>query len=61
MRHFFLEGFYQAKHLATIEKSLFHDVLYLVPQIQKLHIGLMNAIIGQLATSTVPTINVESL
>jgi hypothetical protein len=50
MRRFFLEGFYQAKLLATLEKSLFHDVLYLVPQIQESHIGLMNAIIGQLAT-----------
>ena len=61
MRPFFLENFYQAKLLATLEKSLFHDVPYFVPQIQESHIGLMNAIIGHLATSVVPTVNVESL
>jgi len=61
MRPFFLEPSYQAKLLATLEKSLFHDVPYFVPQIQESHIGLMNAVIGHLATSPVPTVNIDSL
>lgn len=61
MRPFFLEHSYQAKLLATLEKSLFHDVPYFVPQIQESHIGLMNAVIGHLATSPIPTVNIDSL
>lgn len=61
MRPFFLEKYYRAKLLATLEKSLFSDVPYFVPQIQESHIGLMNAIIGHLAMAPIPTINVDSL
>jgi predicted AAA+ superfamily ATPase len=61
MRPFFLEGFYAPKVLATLEKSIYHDVPFFVPQIHENHLGLMNAVVGLLATSPVPTVNVESL
>lgn len=61
LRPFFLEGLYRERILAILEKSLYADVPYFVPQIQESHLGLMNAVVGTLAQSAVPTLNVETL
>ncbi len=61
MRPFFCEGEYNRKLLATLEKSIYHDTPFFVPQIQEQHLRLMNAMIGLLATAAVPTINIDSL
>jgi predicted AAA+ superfamily ATPase len=61
LRPIFLEGDYPQKILGIIEKSIYSDIPYFVPQIQDNHIRLMNAVIGHLATSTIPTLNIDSL
>ncbi|OGQ34274.1 MAG: AAA family ATPase [Deltaproteobacteria bacterium RIFCSPHIGHO2_12_FULL_43_9] len=59
-RPIFLEGDYIEKILGIIEKTIFSDVPFFVPRIQENHLRLMNAIVGFLASSPVPTINIDS-
>jgi predicted AAA+ superfamily ATPase len=61
MRPFFCEGEYTQRLLATLEKSIYHDTPYFVPQSQEQHLRLMNAVVALLATAAVPTLNIESL
>lgn len=61
LRPIFLEGDYEQKILAIIEKTIFTDIPFLVPQIQENYIRLMNSVIGYLATATVPTLHIEAL
>ena len=61
MRPLFVEGSYGVRILATLEKSLLHDVPFFVSSITEKHLRLMRATIGHLARSTIPTINVEAL
>lgn len=61
MRPFFLEGLYASRVLATLEKSILQDVPFFVPSVTEQHLRLMNAIVGHLTLSTIPTINVEGL
>jgi predicted AAA+ superfamily ATPase len=62
-RPFFTESIpdYQAKVMNTIEKSLTSDIPFLVPQLTENHFRLMNAVVGHLAVSTIPTLSVNSL
>lgn len=60
-RPIFLEGDYNQKILAIIEKSIFYDVPFFVPRLTENHLRLMNAIIGYLAGSPIPTININSM
>jgi len=60
-RPIFLEGDYEAKSLNIIEKTIFSDIPFLLPQINQNYLKLLNAIMGYLATSTVPTLNIENL
>lgn len=62
-RPFFLEesGLYQEKVMNTIAKTMESDIPFLVPQITENHLRLMHAVIGYLAVSTVPTLQVNSL
>jgi uncharacterized protein len=59
LRPFFLEGDYKEKMLGIIEKSIYHDVPFFVPSIQENHLRLMNAVLGFLAESPIPTINID--
>lgn len=59
-RPIFLEGDYLEKILGIIEKTIFSDVPFFVPRIQENHLRLMNAIVGFLAASPIPTINIDS-
>ena len=62
-RPFFLESSatYMDKVMATIAKTMEADIPFLVPQITENHLRLMHAVVGYLGTSTVPTVQVNSL
>jgi len=62
-RPFFLEeqDLYQEKVMNTIAKTMESDIPFLVPQITENHLRLMHSVVGYLAVSTVPTLQVNSL
>ncbi len=60
MRPFFLEGDYQKRLSNILEKSLYADIPFFVPQLSENHLRLMKAIVSYLALSDVPTLNVEA-
>ncbi len=62
-RPFFMEAnlLYQEKVMNTIAKTMESDIPFLVPQITENHLRLMHAVVGYLAVSTVPTLQVNSL
>lgn len=60
-RPIFLEGDYQQKLVGIIEKTIFFDVPFFVDQIHEVHLRFMNAVIGFLASSPVPTINIDRM
>jgi len=62
-RPFFLEdkSLYLDKVMNTITKTMEADIPFLVPQITDNHLRLMHAVIGYLAVSTVPVLQVNSL
>ncbi|MCP4158135.1 MAG: hypothetical protein GY757_61110 [bacterium] len=45
----------------TIEKTLTSDIPFLVPQLTGNHFRFMNAVVGHLALSNIPTLSVNSL
>lgn len=61
LRPIFLEGDYSEKLLNIIEKTIYTDIPFLLPSIQGQYLKLMNSVIGYLALSTVPTLNIDSL
>jgi len=52
---------YQEKVINTIEKSLTADIPFLVPQLSENHFRFMNAVVGHLAVSSIPTLSINSL
>lgn len=52
---------YQDKILNTIVKSMTADIPFLVPQVSENHFRFMNAVIGHLAVSNIPTLSINSL
>lgn len=62
-RPFFMEDklLYQEKVMNTVTKTMESDIPFLVPQITENHLRLMHAVVGYLAVSTVPTLQVNSL
>lgn len=60
-RPVFLEWDYREQILNIIEKTLHGDIPFFVPQITNIHFRLMNAIVGYLSMSKIPTINVEGM
>ena len=60
-RPIFLEGNYAERLLNIIEKTLYADVPFFLPQSSEGNLRLMNAIIGGLARSPVPRLAVRSL
>ncbi|NOY82409.1 MAG: ATP-binding protein [Kiritimatiellaeota bacterium] len=62
-RPFFLEtrDDYAARLLNTVRKSIESDVPFLVPRLSENHLRLMNAVVGYLAISPVPVLQVNSL
>ncbi|MGC9384813.1 MAG: ATP-binding protein [Kosmotogaceae bacterium] len=60
-RPVFLEWDYHEQIMNIIEKTLHGDIPFFVPQITNIHFRLMNAIVGYLSMSKIPTINVEGM
>lgn len=62
-RPFFLEdqSLYLEKVMNTIAKTMEADIPFLVPRITENHLRLMHAVVGYLAVSTVPVLQVNSL
>jgi predicted AAA+ superfamily ATPase len=59
-RPMFLEGEYQQRQLNIIEKTIFSDLPFFLPQVKENILRLGNAVMGMLSSSPVPSINVES-
>ena len=60
-RPIFLEGSYPERLWNIIEKIIYKDIPFFVPQLAENHLRFMNAVIGHLAISKIPTVNVNSL
>jgi predicted AAA+ superfamily ATPase len=61
IRPFFVEGNYCERLEGILEKSIFFDVPFFVPSVQDNHLRIMNAVIGHLLLSPVPTINISKM
>ena len=59
-RPFFVEGDYRQKTLNILEKIVHVDIPYFLPEIKERHLQLMKHVIGHLALSPIPTVNVDS-
>ncbi|MDQ3235665.1 MAG: AAA family ATPase [Pseudobdellovibrionaceae bacterium] len=60
-RPIFLEDQYQSRILSVIEKTIMADIPFFVSGVHDNHLRLMRAIMGYLATTHIPTLNIESL
>ena len=60
-RPFYQEGDFNAKYMAILSKVIDADIPYFLPNITDNNLRLMRAVIGTLATSSVPRIQVTSL
>lgn len=60
-RPFYLEGNYEERSLAMLEKTMNSDVTYFVPHITDDNLRVMHAVVGTLAQSAIPRIQVRSL
>jgi predicted AAA+ superfamily ATPase len=61
MRPFFLEGDYEERLRNTVDKIIHADIPYFLPEVRESHLNLMRHIMGYLATSPIPTLNIDSL
>lgn len=52
---------YQDQIMNTIVKSMTADIPFLVPQLSENHFRFMNAVVGHLAVSSIPTLSINSL
>lgn len=60
-RPFYQEGEYETRYLAVLDKVLNTDIPFFMPNITNNNLRLMRAIVGTLATSSVPRVQVTSL
>lgn len=60
-RPFFIEKKYSERIENIIEKTIFTDIPYFLPSSQKNHLNGLRSIVGHLAVSTIPTVNIQSL
>lgn len=60
-RPIFLDWDYREQMENIIEKTIYSDVPYLVPQISENHFRLIKAVLAYISTSNIPTVNIESL
>jgi predicted AAA+ superfamily ATPase len=61
MRPFYVEGLYRERIFAVLEKTILSDVPTFVSKISENMLRLMRAVMGHIAVSAIPTVNVESL
>ncbi len=60
-RPIFFEGEYCNRIQGVIEKTIFYDIPFYLPSIQGNHLRLMNAVIGHIISSPIPTVNISKL
>ncbi len=60
-RPIFFEGEYCSRIQGIIEKTIFYDIPFYLPSIQGNHLRLMNAVIGHIISSPIPTVNISKL
>ncbi|MBQ3686755.1 MAG: ATP-binding protein [Treponema sp.] len=60
-RPFYMEGNYEERSLALLEKTLNSDVPFFVPSITDDNIRLMTAVVGTLSAASIPRLQVRSL
>lgn len=61
IRPIFREGNYCQRLEGILEKSIFYDVPFFVPSVQDNHLRIINAILGHLIYSPIPTINISGM
>lgn len=61
IRPFFLEGDYEERIRSIVDKIIHSDIPHFLPEVRESHLNLMRNIIGYLATSPIPVVNVDSL
>jgi predicted AAA+ superfamily ATPase len=60
-RPIFLEGDHKQKTLNMIDKIIYSDIPYFLPEIKERHLQLLRHVIGHLALSPIPTLTIDSL
>lgn len=60
-RPIFLEGDYSEKSIQIIDKIIYHDIPYFLPDLKERHIHLMRNVLSYLAESQIPRLIIESL
>ena len=60
-RPFYLNGDFDERYMAVMDKVLNNDIPFFLPTITDNNLRLMRAIIGTLASSTIPRVQVNSL
>lgn len=60
-RPFYQEGDFYARYMAVLDKVLNHDIPFFLPSITNNNLRAIRAIIGTLASSSIPRIQVTSL
>lgn len=60
-RPFYAEGDFESRMLAVLDKTLYSDVPFFLPNVTDGNLRLMNAIVGTLAAAAVPRLQVRSL
>lgn len=61
LRPIFFEGEYANRLKSILEKTIYSDIPFYVSGIKENHLRLMNAIVGHLIYSSVPTINIANM
>ncbi len=61
MRPFFLEGDYADRLKNVVDKVIHADIPHFLTEIRESHLNLMRHVIGFLATSPIPTLNIDAL
>lgn len=61
IRPIYIEGEYCLRLKALLEKTIYSDIPFYVKSIQDNHLRIMNAVIGFLLNSPVPTINISGM
>jgi predicted AAA+ superfamily ATPase len=60
-RPFYAEGDFEERLLAILDKTLYSDIPFFLPNVTDGNLRLMKAIVGTLARSTIPRLQVRSL
>lgn len=60
-RPFYQEGDYERRHMGVLEKVLYTDIPFFVKTLTDNNLRLMSAIVGTLANSSIPRLQVKSL